>query len=253
MGDIDSIGAPDTPNASPTRVRDRRASTGNEVNMDQRFRNRAVATVALAVCVIGGIGCGSKIDQNAVASLPDLPQADLAKLTPVAHSTVLATSDVHRLPAEPPAIGPPSPSCPQDASRTTLSVDVTYPVTVCAQPPVDVAVVGVVFVERRGPTHKLADARLPTEMRRSPQAPQNVNAFWGCRMDSGPWQGLLTEEHGCSGTWRPLNTLTLIDTPNVVFWGWYGRRQDHPSDFQFASNPVQISDDDLGACHGKKP
>ncbi len=220
--------------------------------MNYSALKHAAPAVMLVLSGVLSIGCGGNKDQERVASLPELPQADVAKLKPVPNSHLLASSELQRAPDV--VTGPPPPPCAKDASITDFAAEVKYPITVCSSIFVDPGDLAGVFSERRAPTHKLDVSKLPPDLQaiasnQSQSAGRPNNIFWSCRTDDGPWQAHLTVERGCIGSCRSLNTLQLINVPNLVLWQWFGSPQDHPADFQFVGPLTSQGTTDEGSCH----
>ena len=216
---------------------------------------RKMVTPSLARALLGIllIGC-DKNGQKAAARLPDLPQDRIEKLKPIPRSHLLATSQLQRVKGPPPESVPPAPPCTKDAEEEDFTAPVKFPITVCQPIAIDPADTSGVFLARRGPTHKIENAKLPPDLQAaginpSAAASQASNFFWTCRTEEGPWQGFLTSERQCIFSCAPLNTLELDNAPNFVVWQWYGRIEDHPSDFEFDGKPVSLGSKPLGACH----
>lgn len=213
----------------------------------------------LGLCLLA---CGPKqnTDQEKVASLPDLPQADVDKLKLVPNTHLLATSQVQRPSAPPPASGPPPP-CPADQTETDYTVQVLYPITVCrsivlAPQEIDGSYAGF-YIDRQGATSRVANSKLPSELQgiagNAPGA--STVPWWVCRTDKGPWQGYLTESHLCVGTCSAVFSLQLTNAPNPEVWAWdlsLGNHHFDP-DFQFASALVSLGTTDYGSCHQPPP
>ena len=222
------------------------------MNNHPTLKQAAMPALVLALSSLLLIGCGGNKgkDQEVVASLPDLPQADVAKLRAVPHTHLLATSEVQRAPSPPPVNGPPPP-CPKDWSTAYFDAEVKYPITVCRLNVADPGDLAGIFIER-GPTNKLDNSKLPPDLQATsasqPQTTGRLNVFWTCRTERGPWQGQLTSDRDCVGSCSPLNSLVLTNAPNTVTWQWFGRIDQHPSDFEFAGPLVSQGVDDFGSC-----
>jgi hypothetical protein len=223
-----------------------------EERMNKAVRNHIALALmlALSLCLIG---CGDKDGQKAAAKLPDLPQDRIATLKHIPKSQAIATTTVKRVSGPPPVPSPP-PQCPQNAGEEDFDALVTYPITVCEPISIDLTDVAVLFIEGRGPTHKVANSQLPPDLQvkgaNQSAAVIESSFLWRCRTDEGPWRGFLTSERQCIFSCAPLNTLELDNTPGLVVFQWYGDiLNDHPSDFEFDGKPVLLGKSDHGDCH----
>jgi hypothetical protein len=221
--------------------------------MNVAMRNSIAPAPMLLLGSLCLVGCGEKNSQEAVAKLPDLSPERIATLKHIPNSKAIATSDVRRV-SGPPVQSATVPPCPKDASEEDFNAMVKYPVTVCQPLVFDVVDTAVLVIERRGATHKVANAQLPPDLQVK-EANQSASTktqrfFWGCRTDEGPWQGFLTSERQCIFSCAPLNTLELTNTPGLVVFQWYGDiEHDHPAGFEFDGKPVSLGSVDLGDCH----
>jgi len=220
--------------------------------MYQTNSKPAATTVVLALAALSWIACGQKkpTEQETTAALPDLPQTEIAKLMPVPHSQMLATSEVQQPPTAPPETAI-HPDCAANASETDYTAEVNYPITVCTFPNGPSVPIGTT----EGPsaaTHKLNTSNLSAQQKAATgQSSQAI--IWWCHQDKGPWQGYLTSERGCSGVCAPQNVLTLTNAPNLVTFHWAGSVVD-PSGapFTYASKPVAVGPPvDEGRCHAQ--
>jgi len=217
------------------------------------FNNHKAATAAcaLALSFIFWIGCGSKKpnEQETTAALPPLPSAEVAKLKPVPHRNMLATSEVLS-PATPPPETAIHPACAANGSETDYTVEVKYGVGVCTTPGgfPSVPYSGAITQSNFAPTHKLEATTLSDEQKAVFQPP--LGGVW-CYIDSGPWQGYITSTRGCSGSCSPDNVLTLTNAPNLVVISWYGSVFDHPAGFDYVSSPKSQGTADQGRCHAQ--
>ncbi len=211
------------------------------------------AGLALVLIAMLWIGCSSSKskEEESVAALPELEAGDVATLKAVPNSKALATSVLKRGPQpEAPKIQPP---CPADDVTLTYSAEVDYPVTVCTLLGVpDTGVGSGVFTLGIAPTHKLDNSKLPKELQSQASRSSSSAAFvpiWRCKKDKGPWQGVLTSEKGCTNTCATDNILTLLNTPNLIGFEWYGSIiTDKPPDFQFVGQ-LQLIDTVRDKCH----
>ena len=207
------------------------------------------------------LGCGrSAVDrvrskkpseQEVTASLPELPQADLAKLKQVPRTQILATSEVQLpAPAPPESESAVHPNCAADASEIDYSAEVNYPITVC-NPPNGVPVGTIPGPS--APTHKLDSSKLSAEQKAV--AGQSATAqLWWCHQHNGPWQAYLSSVRGCSGVCGPQNVLTLTNAPNLVTFHWAGSPGEVPpgAPFTYASKPAALGPPiDEGRCHAQ--
>jgi hypothetical protein len=221
----------------------------------------ALVTVSLiGLCLLA---CGPKqgTDQGKIASLPDLPQADVDKLKLVPNTHFLATSQVQR-PSNPPPVAGPPPPCPADSTETDYTAQVLYPITVCRSLVLateeTAGSYAEFYIDRLGPTSKVANSKLPTELQgiagNAPGA-QASNLWWACRTEKGPWQGYLTESHLCVGTCSAVFSLQLTNAPNPMVWAWDLNLDNHNFDpnFQFVGTPVSLGTTDYGSCHQPPP
>jgi hypothetical protein len=216
----------------------------------------ALVIPLIALCLLG---CGPRqsTDQVKVASLPDLPQADVDKLKVVPNTRVLATSQVQRR-SSPSGVTTPPPPCEADARETDYTAQVSFPITVCHSIAVEGEAIAGYYIERQGPTSRVANSRLSPELQSiagtAPGAGVN-NAWWVCRSDKGPWQGWLAEQHLCTLTCKTLFSLVLTNTPNPVEFSWDGSLGNHlfDPDFQFVGQLVNLGTTDLGSCHTPPP
>jgi len=222
--------------------------------MSRKSCTPAAATFFLFLGALLWIGCGAKksSEQEVTASLPELPQADAAKLKPVPRTQMLATSEI-QLPAPPPPESESAihPNCAANGSETDFSAEVKYSVTVCVFPNAPSAPIGTA----PAPTHKLDSSRLSAEQQAiTGQAPAPALKLLWCHQDDGPWQGFLSSERGCSGICASQNALTLNNTPNLVVFRWTGSPFDIPpgAPFSYASKPVALGPPvDEGRCHAQ--
>jgi len=196
--------------------------------------------------VVFWIGCQSDKDkeQATTASLPALPQEDVAKLKVVPDQQMLATSEVHLIPNAVPdnAVHP---NCAAHDVEIDYGAKVSYPITVCRFPVVGTGT-GVFSPGSGEPTHKLESGRLSAEQRAGLQ--QTPELFW-CSTSKGPWQGYLRSEHGCSGTCDTQNKLTLTNVPYLVEFDWIGAITSHPPSFEFVGKLEGLGTVDNGPCH----
>jgi hypothetical protein len=210
---------------------------------------KIVATVALALSGLSLVGCGAKTksEQEITASLPDLPQTEVAKMKPVPHTQMLATSEVQRLTGPPPEPAV-HPDCAANAIESDCSAEVSYPITVCTFPS------GVITGTFPGgplePTQKLDITRLSAEQKAvAGQSTQSV--FW-CKVHTGPWQAFLSSTKGCGGTCATDNILTLTSAPNLVVFQWYGSIiDDHPQVFQYVGKLNLLGTTNVDKCHAE--
>jgi hypothetical protein len=194
---------------------------------------------------------GQPNEETSVTALPELPAADAALLKPVPNSKLLATTVLKRSPK--PAPGTIHPDCAAYDVTTTYNIQVKYPVTVCTLLGVpDNGVGSGVFTQLAAPTHKLDNAKLPQDQQAFAASLSNsasLSSVWRCRQDSGPWQGNLVSEKGCINNCATDNLLTLLNTPNLIQFEWYGSIiSDKPPDFQFVGQPQQV-DVEREVCH----
>ena len=211
-----------------------------------RKTQHVVTALALALGSPFWIGCSGDKDKDqaaTAASLPALSQDDVAKLKPVPHQQLLATSEVQLAPNAAPDDGIAHPDCAADDIETDYSAEVLYPITVCT---VLSGGIGVFTPGDATPTHKLDPSALSSEQQAAFSNPQTI--YW-CRQSKGPWQGQLSSEHGCAGTCNTQNRLTLTNTPNLVVFSWVGAITAHPTAFQFDGNPKMLGTVDFGRCH----
>ncbi len=224
--------------------------------MHRTRRMSYVAALALLLTGMSWTGCSSNKnkEQESVASLPELPSADVATLKAVPNSKMLATSVIKRVPRPeaPPKI---QPACQADDVTTNYSVEVKYPVTVCI--PLNIPSTGTVTGQYPGgltPTHKLDTSKLPQDLQSlASNSPNSASpeTLWKCKKDEGPWQGSLDSEKSCSGTCETDNRLTLLNTPNVVEVEWYGSIiGDKPPIVQFVGQ-LHLNDTTREMCHSQ--
>jgi hypothetical protein len=218
-----------------------------------------ISSALTAICIISLClpGCGPKksIDQEKVASLPDLPQADVDKLKVVPNTHVLATSQAQPRSSPAPATTPPPP-CEADAREIDYLAQVSYPITVCRSIVVEGEAIAGFYIDQQGPTSRVANSKLPPELQSlagNAPGPGVGSAWWVCRTEKGPWQGFLAEQHLCTITCETLFSLVLTNAPNPVEWSWAASLGNHPSDFQFVGQLVNLGTTDLGSCHTPPP
>jgi hypothetical protein len=216
-----------------------------------------VATIVVVLGSLLWMACGTKkpSEQDVTASLPDLPQTDVAKLKPVPRAQMLATSEVlWAAPAPPESQSAVHQNCAQDSSETDYSVEVKYPITVCLLPPNVPSVPIGTSTGSFAPTHKLDSSNLSAEQKAVAGEAQTLKVWW-CHQDNGPWQGSLISTRECTVSCSTLNTLTLTNTPNMVGgFHWYGSPFTIPdgAPFSYASKPVALGPPiDNGACNGR--
>jgi hypothetical protein len=192
--------------------------------MDRRMQGNMRRLVVLALSGLLWTGCGGKDakEQELAASLPELPDADVAKLKPVPNSQLLGTSELQRVRQGGAPQTASTPPCPKDDTILDFSAQVTYPITVCS-----FHAAGAMLTESSGLTHKLSNTSLPAGLKvaAAKQSPSGEipSSLWRfCKKDSGPWQADLSSDHPCSGTCGTYNRLTLTNSPNPVEWDWYG-------------------------------
>lgn len=209
------------------------------------------ALVMISLVGLGLLRCSTKnTDQEKIASLPDLSQSEVDKLKLVPNTHMLATSEVHRRSPQP-LTGPPPP-CPADWTETDYTAQVTYPVTTCHVLGSTTEALAGFYVDREGPTSRVANSKLGSEVR---GIAGDANAWWVCRTENGPWQGYLTESHLCIGTCSTLFSLELTNAPNTFVWSWDGSLGSHNFDpnFQFVGQLVSLGSIDYGSCHTPPP
>jgi len=219
--------------------------------MKWKKQKNAAKGYVLALSLLWVLGCGGSANKSEgdAAALPQLPQADAQNLKPVLNSHVLATRVLQLAPrAKTEKASTPPPPCAADQSVSYFDVEVSYRVTVCrsfeASEFAPESVVGFSYV--RHPTHRLDSAILPADV-------QSAAANFLCRTDSGPWQAQLTSERICIDTCSPVNTLALINTPNLIEVGWNGSIDAVPPGFTYDSTPKLIEPTiDLGSCYVPK-
>ena len=226
--------------------------------MSHMLANYARAVVPLVLSGLLWIGCGEKIDKNQelAASLPELPQSDMVKLKPVPNSHLLATSELHVVPAKRPASATPPRLCSVDDTILDFNVQVTYPITVCSSIGGDLGEGPENFRQSRAPTYRLDGSRLPLDPDAIVSKQLHLTGglatpLWWCRTDTGPWQGHLSSERQCTGSCDSYNKLILTNAPNLVEWDWYGAVTAGPSDLQFAGLLEELGKRDLGRCYAK--
>jgi hypothetical protein len=217
------------------------------------------ALVIISVIGLCLIGCGPKqsTDQARIASLPDLPQADVDKLKLVPNTHVLATSQAQRRSSPSPATTPPPP-CEADAREIDYLAQVSYPITTCHSAAISGEAIAGYYVDRQGPTSKVANSKLPPELQNLPGISPDttaVNQWWVCRTDKGPWQGYLVEQHICTLTCETLYSLVLTNVPYPVSFPWDTSLSNHhfDPDFQFVGQLVYLGTTDQGSCHQPPP
>jgi hypothetical protein len=211
-----------------------------------------VAALAFVLCSLLWTGCKSEKDreQEITASLPEVPEADVAKLKVVPHNQMLATSEVRLSPNAPPDTGI-HPDCTTDDVETDFNAEVTYAVFFCGisgGTGVISVGTGVFSPSSRTPTHKVEVAKLSKEQRAVFTTPPGGIWSWA---DSGPWQGVLRRENSCSETCNVQNTLSLTNTPNPVTIEWDGQINDHPNLFEFVGKLQSLGTTDFGRCHSQ--
>jgi hypothetical protein len=213
--------------------------------------------ILLIVLCLPGCGPKQSTDQEKVASLPDLPQADVDKLKAVPNTHVLATSRAQARTSPSPVTTPPPP-CEADAREIDYTAEVSYPITVCRSIAVEGEAIAGYYIERQGPTSRVANSKLPPELQslagNAPGAGVNT-AWWVCRTGKGPWQGWLAEQHLCTITCETLFSLVLTNAPNPVEFPWDTSLGNHhfDPDFQFVGQLVNLGTTDLGSCHTPPP
>jgi hypothetical protein len=229
-----------------------------EACVNHILANYARTTFTLALSCLMWIGCGGKKDedQNLLASLPELPQTDVAKLKLVPNSHLLATSELHVVPDRRRVSANPTILCAVDDTILDFNVEVNYPVTVCSLIGGELEDGSGNVTQSRAPTYKLDGARLAPD-------PQSIvskelhltgdlaNPVWWCRTDRGPWVGHLSSERQCTGSCDTYNKLILANAPNLVEWDWYGAITAYPSELQFAGLLEQLGRRDMGRCYAK--
>jgi len=220
---------------------------------------RKIGHVLTSLALLSGAlfwsGCTDKERDTAAvsASLPALPQEEIAKLKPVPNRQMLATSEVKMAPNAAPAEGFVHPNCAADDIETDYSAEVLYAVTVCTPIIVVSGGTGVFSPGEMGPvqpTHKVDFSALSAEQQGAFTDPKGSNGtiYW-CKQKKGPWQGHLSSEHACIGLCSTQNTLTLTNTPNLVTFQWVGSVQDHPTAFEYQGKLTSLGTVDWGRCH----
>ena len=215
-----------------------------------RKTSHVIALFMLVLSSLFWIGCTGDQDKDLhakAASLPVLPQEDVAKLKPVPREQMLATSEVHLASDVAPDGGIAHPNCTTDEVETDYSAEVFYPMTVCT---VLSGGIGKFTSGDAAPTHKLDYAALSPEQQAAFGNPQPLpgTIYW-CRQSKGPWQGALSSDHLCSGTCDTQNRLTLTNAPNLVIFTWTGEIQNHPSYFEFDGALKLLGTAILDRCH----
>jgi len=194
---------------------------------------------------------GQAKGEQSAAVLPELPAADAALLKPVPNSKLLATTVLKRSPKPEP--GTIHPACAADEVTTTYSVQVKFPVTVCTLEGIPATGVGSgVFTQLAAPTHKLDNAKLAQDQQGFAASLSNsasLSSIWQCRQDSGPWPGNLVSDKACINNCATHNLLTLLNTPALIQFEWYGSIvTDKPPDFQYVGQ-LQAIDVERERCH----
>ncbi len=224
------------------------------MNRTRRMSYAAVLALVLTAMLWTSCSSNKSKEQESVASLPELPTADVATLKAVPNNKMLATSVIMRSarPEVPPKI---QPGCAADDVTTNYSVEVKYSVTVCI--PINIPSAGTITGVFNGgltPNYKLDNSKLPQELQglatTSPNS-ASPETLWECKKDEGPWKGSLDSEKGCSATCETDNRLTLLNTPNVVEIEWYGSIiGDKPPIVQFVGQ-LHLNDTTSERCHSQ--
>ena len=219
--------------------------------------NRYAAGLTLVLAGSFWAGCSSEKskEEQSIASLPELAPADVAMLKAVPNNSMLATSVLKRGSRPEPA-SKIQPACAAEDVTITYSVEVEFPVTVCTLHglPTSGIPVGGIFTQLKEPTHKLDSAKLPQELQsvagnKSSSGPSQAIPIFQCRQDEGPWQASLTSERHCTNVCSPDNLLTLLNTPNLIEFEWYGSiTDDKPPDFTYVPHTLQQLDIDRQSC-----
>jgi hypothetical protein len=211
---------------------------------------RPIVYACVSLCLtLNGCSHDKPANQDpALASLPQLPDGDLARLKGVDGKPVLATGGEIQFPAPPPPAGVAAPKCAARAFETDYSGKASYSVFYCGIGGVTGwPTTGTTTTIPLKPSYSIDYSRLSAEQRGVLGTQPTGGVF--CSVSKGPWSAEIKSQHECSGTCDAQNQMTLTDAPKLVVISWIGALNPPPAGVEFVGSLKPTGTFDNGPCH----